>query len=199
MDANNPVGEAPAAPLKPIAPRASIGARLAAGLLGILLLWLVVTRFKFALLGLLGVGIAWGVQRGRRRAYTRTTGWVGAVGATCVGLLVTLGLVAIEAPPGSPDAMMTKAAQNQARQRQQPLPRFLQRMAPQAQPSPAAQAATQQAFKSRGFVKATLIIGGFMGSGFVGCVFGSLMWAAVTTLLYAAFGRWTFGVPAPPA
>jgi hypothetical protein len=197
MDANNPVGEAAPPPLTPVTP-ASIGARLAAGLLGVLLLWLVVTRFKVALLGLLGIGVAWGVQRGRRRAYTRTAGWVGAVGVTCVALVVTFGIAAANAPPGSLDSMMKKMAQDQARQRQQPLPGFLQRMAP-AQPSPAAQAATHQAFQSRGFVKAALAIGGLIASSLGGFLFGSLMWAAVTTLLYAAVGRWTFGAPAPPA
>lgn len=196
MDANNPVGEAPAAPLTPVTPPASIGARLAAGLVGILLLWLVVARFKVALLGLLGVAVAWGVQRGRRRSYTRTSGWVGAVGVTCVALLIALGAAAAHAPAGSMDAMMKKMAQDQARQRQQPLPSFLQRMAP-AQASPAAQAATQQVLQSRGFVKAALVIGGIIASSVGGFVFGSVMWAAVTTLLYAALGRWTVG--APPA
>lgn len=199
MDANNLVGEAPAAPLTPATPPASIGGRLAAGLLGLLLLWLVVARFKVAMLGLLGVGVAWGVQRGRGRPYTRTAGWVGAVGVTCVALLITLGVIAAKAPPGSLDAIMQKMAQDQAHRRQQPLPRFLQRMAPTAQPSPAAQAAQQRVLQSRGFVTATLLIGGLIGSSIGGFLFGSLMWAVVTTLLYAAFGRWTFGAPPPPA
>lgn len=42
---------------------------------------------------------------------------------------------------------------------------------------------------------AALVIGGLIGSGIVGLLFGSLIWAAATAMLYAAFGRWTFGPP----
>lgn len=198
MDGNNLPGETPIAPIAapaPASPPATPGARVMAAIAGALLLLLLVTRLKVALVGLVGIAVVWGVQRVRRRPYTRAVGWAGAVVGTIVAALISLGVIALMAPPGTIDSIMQKASQDQARRQQQPLPTFLRRMQTNPQAAQAGQAVAQHALQSRGFVTALLGFVALVGSAMAGVLLGSVSWACVTALLYATFGRWTFGPP----
>ncbi|MGH7646487.1 MAG: hypothetical protein ACREND_00095 [Gemmatimonadaceae bacterium] len=191
MDGNTPLVETP---------RGSMGARLAAALVGIVLMWLVLAHAKPALVGLLGVAAAWGVQRYRKRDYTRYAGWVGAVAGSSAAIIIGLVAVAVFSPRGTLDSMMNQASKDEARQLQQPPPAFLRRLGSQSEASRAAGiAGAQQLFKSRGAVVAMLAFGGMLVAAFGGFLVGSLIWACVTTLAFAAFGRWTFATGPPHA
>lgn len=152
------------------------------------------------MLGVVGAGLGWQVQRFRRRPYTRTSGWLGSVVSTAVAFLVVVGVLTAYAPAGMLEKIQQKAVQDQAhRPRPQP-PAFLRQMAPGVQPTPAADSLTQRMFRSRPTMIAILVVTGIMGVAMGSIVFGTLGWATVTALLFAVFGQWTFETrrSAPP-
>jgi hypothetical protein len=204
MNASNPPGESPDAP-GPVPVRAgsesSAMSRLIAGLAGVFLLLIVASDMHLALAGIVGAIVAWLVQRVRRRPYTRTSGWIGSVALTGVAFVVTFGFLTASAPAGTLDRIMQTAEQDQARRPRPKPPAFLRQLAPGVQPSPAADSLTQHMIRSRLFTIAILVITAITGGGIASVALGTLGWATTTALLFAIFGRWTFGAPptAPPA
>lgn len=198
MNASNPPGEAPlvaAPPPAPSEPTASPTSRLIAGLAGVLLLLIVLSHVKLALAGMVGAGVAWQVQRVRRRPYTRTSGWIGAVALTCLSFVATVGLLAANAPNGTLEAIMQKTQQDQSRRPPPKPPAFLRQLTPGMQPSPVADSLTQQIVRSRPFTMGILVFTAFIGAGVAGLALGTLGWATATALLFAVFGRWAFDRP----
>ena len=195
MNASNLPGEAPGAPGPRPAPadtRVSPTLRLIAGLVGALLVLIILSHVRLAMLGIAGAGIGWQVQRYRRRPYTRTSGWFGAVVSTAVAFLVVVAALAAYAPAGMLDKIQQNAIQDQAhRPRPQP-PAFLRQLTPGVQSSAAGDSLARQMLRSRPTMIAVLVVSGVMGVAIGSVVFGTLGWATVTALLFAAFGQWTF-------
>lgn len=200
MNAGNPPGEAapaPDPPPVPAAPHTRTTSRLVAGLVGLILLAIMVSDVHLALVGIAGAGAAWQVQRVRRRAYTGTAAWIGAVSLTGAAFVVTLVVLTAKAPAGTLDTVMQKAQQDQATRPRPRPPAILERFAPGVQPSPAADSLSQRMIRSRPFTILILASTALMGAGIAGVALGTLAWAAVMALLFAAFGRWRFAAPAP--
>ena len=197
VEAAGPSSAPPPAPARSEVP---VTLRLLAGLGGAFLLTICLLAAHLALLGVVGVGITWLVQRLRRRPYTRSVGWVGSVVATGVVFLATFIIHTSSVRGSSFDALMTQAAQQQ-KQQSRKQSTFLRQLVPGLQPNPASDSLSQRLVQSRTFVVLTLGVMGLMAAGMAGVLLGTLGWAMATTVLFALFARWTFGAPpaAPPA
>ena len=153
------------------------------------------------LAALAGMGAAAGLCRWRRRPLTRFAGWLGAT----LGVAVTIGGLMIfgitRMPAGQLDASRRAALQTQAQRRQHPpaLDRWMRRYAPEAQPSPTIQAATDSLMASRPVFWWMMAVGTTIGALLVGVAFGSVMWAGATLALYGVLGRWPMAAARGPA
>ncbi len=191
---------APAPAPVPARSEVSITLRLVAGLGGAFLLAICLLAAHLALLGVVGAGIAWLVQRLRRRPYTRSIGWVGSVVATGVVFFATFIVRSSSVQGSSLDAIMTQAAQQQ-KQQSRKRSDLLRQLAPGLQPNPASDSLSRRLVQSRTFVVLMLGLTALLAAGMAGVLLGTLGWAMATTVLFALFARWTFGAPAaaPPA
>lgn len=182
--------------------RASTGARVVAVIGGLLLVALALTvTLGFALLGLLGLGVAAFVQRRRARPYSRLGGWLGAVGASTLALFAAAAVLAAFVPAGFGD----KFRQEMKAAAAQPLPpptaadSVLGRMVPggraasEAQRKAVVNAVSGSNAATYGFLAVVALFSCAMWGTFI----GSAAWGSATVLLYGVLGRWPGARPKP--
>lgn len=184
----------------PAPPRASVPRRVLGGLAGLVLLGVAaVVLYGVPLVAaLIGLAIAVGIQRRRRRAYTGLTGWLGATLGVAIAFAAFMTFALVRAPSGSLE-QARKEAMTRQEQHPQQIPAWIRRYMPQTQPPRQLTEATNRITYSRPFfwwiMAMTVVLGGLM----VGAFEGTLAWGGASLLLYGARGRWPSARRAPPA
>lgn len=178
--------------------RASTPARALALLGGLALLVLASAgTFGFALAAPVGMLVAAGVYRLRRRSYSRGGGWIGAVAGTAIAAGVAFAFVMHRVPPGVFESARKDAI---AERRRHPprVPRLLQRIAPPSPAAPLIQAETDSLANTPTFFWTAAVVGGIMACGLLGAVVGSMGWGGATLVAFGILGRWPGGRRDPP-
>ena len=166
-------------------PKSGAGARLAAGIVGIVVLaCAALASVGTVVLVLIGMAVVAGVQRRRGRALTRSGHWVAACATMAVVVIALFGIGFAALPRGTMDAAKTSMDSSSAVAAKQPPPSWVQRLYPQysrasvnAKPSPA-------------MVWFSMILGVSIAVGFFATLLGTLSWGAGMLLGLALWGRW---------
>lgn len=177
-------------------------ARSLAALTGLGLLALAVRgTFGVALAAPAGMLAVIAVQRLRRRRWTRTASWLGAVVATALVAGIIVAWVMYRTPPSTFERARQQALADQQRRRQHPgrAERVIQRLAPASPATPVIQARTDSLMSTPGFFWAAAIFGGIIGCGFAGTIVGTFAWGCAMLVGFGALGRWPASRPPPAA
>lgn len=175
-------------------PTASNGARVAAGVGGVLLIVLAcVATGGFALASFAAMGIAAVVWRARGRPYTPVVGWLSALFGAVLAF-AALAAFAVGEMPRDTFAKIQQQAAVAAQHRPPPsaVQRTIERVYPGSTAIGQAQsdAMTQAMSRSPGFFWGMIAFSVVLGMGFFAAFVGSAAWGSATVLLYGVLGRW---------
>lgn len=172
------------------APRAGLARRALAALFGVaIFLFIALVTVGVALVAPLGMWIAARVRRGR--AYSRWTGWWGAVLATALVFGVLVGVAAARAPDGFMDTVRQQVAEERERRQKDPssIERVVQRLAPASGASPAVELRARAVTESKPFIIWTMIIGGGFAVALGAVLVGSTAWVGMKLIIFGITGR----------
>jgi uncharacterized membrane protein YgcG len=184
----------------PEPPRAAVrdSGRVVAGIGGLLAL-AIAARFTFgaALLAPIGMAVASAIVRKRHHVLTRRTTWAGAVIAVGVVLICATAIPLAFVPAGT-FAQIQRTADSVSAAPQPPPPAWLERIAPGASASSAAQRRPSGALGSAFNVWA-MVVGSVFVTAILSAFIGTIGWAVSLPLVYAFTGRWLPSSRAPTA
>lgn len=159
---------------------AGAGSRVAAGLAGCGLLFVgAIFTFGVAVSALLGVVLAWWIQRQRGRFLTRTGAWIAATSTATVLIMIGAALLFAMLPEGAFAEAMSAAQAAEP----PPQPDWLERLAP-------ADSATDRIVTSRPFTVYFGLLGASIAVLTIGSIAGTLGWAASLLVGFAVRGHW---------
>jgi len=171
-------------------------ARTFAGLAGLVVLGLgTLVTLGGALVGALGVGIAYWFVRRRGQRATLTKTWIGAAATSAVAIALVIAVATSLTPSGTLTKAMAEASDSVKNAPPRNQPEWLRRMADRNPPNAAVDSQVKNLTGSTAFMGYMMVMVMGLASMMLGVMTGTVGWAGMTLLLFGVRGYWGDSFP----